>query len=915
MSRVWPGELGTFLVVGLLAGAAHGEAKLDGTFGHLDSFSGDFTVPHTKGRVAGANLFHSFRTFNVQTGESATFTGPDDVANVIARVTGQGSAFRTTIDGRLTNIEGADFYLLNPNGVFIGENAVIDVSGSFHVSTGDYIRFADGERMYADADAASTFSAAAPEAFGFLDARADRGGIEMAGSPFNEDFGFGAHVIPDGEQWSLVGGDVRIGAGPVELAYLFSWDGRVNVVSVASAGEAAVRADGIRLDGVTALGRVDIVEGTLFDVKDIYVRAGTLSIDDASLASGYFTETGGVVDIEVWGDATIGGPGEFWEAGLLSATGAFGGFGRGPDLRVDVRGTLAVSGVASIASNTYADGRGGDVYIRAGRIEVHSAPGIVAQSDGTVFDDDGNPVGIAPTGDAGNLTIETGTLALLGDGAQLSASTNSTGRAGTVLITASESVTTTGRNSGVFSSTRGAAADIGAAPGDAGNITVRAPLLRMDGPGRVEAATTGDGNAGSVLVDVDRLELTGGAQVRTFSGSVLVSTGELIVGSGDAGAVEVRASESVSLSGVSETGAPSALSSQSRGAGAGGEIRVTTPSLTLSDQALIGAGTGGDGDGGNVVLLVENARITGGARVSADSGINVSGLDLLGGGDGGTVKLTATGAVTLSGAGSAISTSTLGSGHGGDVTVDARTVSLRDDGAVRASSLGTASTLGAQPGSAGTVRVTATDAFENVGGVVSTEAVEADGGDIKVTAGNLVHLLGGKVTTSVLGAGGTGGNIDIDPQFVVLQGASVVSANARNPQAVRAGNITITGDYILISQGSRVEATGPTNDRNGTVIIGGPDGEVSEALAALPESFLDAASLMQAGCGAARAGLSSLVEVGRGGLPPDPDDYLPSLDPGAAAGRGDGAGAGQASLPERFAAGPLAFAPASECPR
>ena len=34
------------------------------------------------------NLFHSFSQFNVQTGESATFTGPGSIASISSRVTG-----------------------------------------------------------------------------------------------------------------------------------------------------------------------------------------------------------------------------------------------------------------------------------------------------------------------------------------------------------------------------------------------------------------------------------------------------------------------------------------------------------------------------------------------------------------------------------------------------------------------------------------------------------------------------------------------------------------------------------------------------------------------------------------------------------------------------------------------------------
>src|SRR2546426_62079 len=45
------------------------------------------------------------------------------------------------IDGLLkSEIAGANLYLLNPSGVMFGPNARLDVRGSFHVSTADYLR-------------------------------------------------------------------------------------------------------------------------------------------------------------------------------------------------------------------------------------------------------------------------------------------------------------------------------------------------------------------------------------------------------------------------------------------------------------------------------------------------------------------------------------------------------------------------------------------------------------------------------------------------------------------------------------------------------------------------------------------------------------------------------------------------------
>ena len=91
--------------------------------------------------MRGNNLFHSFGQFNVQTGESATFTGSSTVENVIGRVTG---GQQSLIDGQLrSEMPQANLYLLNPSGVLFGPNATLDVPGSFHVSTADYLKLGD----------------------------------------------------------------------------------------------------------------------------------------------------------------------------------------------------------------------------------------------------------------------------------------------------------------------------------------------------------------------------------------------------------------------------------------------------------------------------------------------------------------------------------------------------------------------------------------------------------------------------------------------------------------------------------------------------------------------------------------------------------------------------------------------------
>src|SRR5437879_521812 len=124
--------------------AARADLRTDSTLGHPPLILGgpNFTIGPSFGKEVGGNLFHSFSRFNVGKGQVATFTGPASIHNVIARVTGDQP---TTIDGTLgCTIPGADFYLLNPNGVMFGPDATLNVHGSFAVSSAGSLRLGAG---------------------------------------------------------------------------------------------------------------------------------------------------------------------------------------------------------------------------------------------------------------------------------------------------------------------------------------------------------------------------------------------------------------------------------------------------------------------------------------------------------------------------------------------------------------------------------------------------------------------------------------------------------------------------------------------------------------------------------------------------------------------------------------------------
>ncbi len=216
------------IVIASLLADSQAQITLDGSIGSGGNLTGpDYTIPAEVGQQLGGNLFHSFGDFNVNTGESATFTGPGSVSNIIGRVTGGNPSH---IDGLLrSDIARANLYLLNPQGVMFGPNASLDVRGSFHASTADVLRFEDGATFAADLGGQSTLTVASPVAFGFLQAQPARLTVD------------GSHLeVPEGETLSLIGGDMAITGDADSACFDFPTlaapGGRLHLISVGSVG-------------------------------------------------------------------------------------------------------------------------------------------------------------------------------------------------------------------------------------------------------------------------------------------------------------------------------------------------------------------------------------------------------------------------------------------------------------------------------------------------------------------------------------------------------------------------------------------------------------------------------------------------------------------------------------------------------
>src|SRR5688572_22710671 len=285
-------QFASMVVIGLIPGGLTtsqltAQVITDGSLGPASSLtkSGNtFNVTPDLGRVEGTNLFHSFQQLDLARNETASFSGPDSVTNVLARVTG-GAA--SNIDGTLQcTIPSANFFLMNPSGVVFGPNAKLDVTGSFAVTTADVIRLSGGGAFAASTNPAdSVLTTAAPSAFGFL-GDAQPASVTFDRTPLR---------VPEERVLSIVGGDIRLGgSSTVTLIGSNQRPARVNVVSVRSAGDAtfdpADPASPVNVASFTELGDVDVARRSRLEAGggtggNVVIRAGGLRVSDSIVAT------------------------------------------------------------------------------------------------------------------------------------------------------------------------------------------------------------------------------------------------------------------------------------------------------------------------------------------------------------------------------------------------------------------------------------------------------------------------------------------------------------------------------------------------------------------------------------------------------------------------------------------------------
>jgi filamentous hemagglutinin family protein len=773
-------NLASVILAFLIPHPVHAQITLDGSLGPAGSLAGpNYTITSNLGQIRGGNLFHSFGLFNVLTGESASFTGPGSINNIIGRVTG---GQRSVVDGLIrSEIAGANLFLLNPAGVLFGPNASLDVKGSFHVSTADYLKFADGAMFHADLARQSVLTTAPVSAFGFL--RQNPAGIDVVQSSLQ---------VPENQTLSLIGGNINVIGDPFftsqGIPTLFAPAGEIQLASIASPGEVPLAVQDLNVSTFGRLGEINIFNAAFLDASGnggghVVIRGGRLLVGSSRVFAdnaGDVDGTGLGVDVNIADDAFI--------TGSVITTDSFGA-GRARDLRI-TSDTLLVDNFSLIGSRPFASGNGGNVTINVDSLtltngalisNVTFGPGNAGRVQVTATDTvslsgiEAGRTGIlaitTSIGDGGDVVIEAKNV-IVGGQAQISASTFASGNSGTVRVTATDDVNLDSNGiggGGIF-----AVANNGST-GNAGGVLVEAKNVTVTGGATIFSGTFGPGNGGTVQVTAtETVSLNGGGS------SVAASNASASTGS--AGGVIVEA-KNVTVNDQAQ------ISSASFGTGNGGSIRVTAAdTVSLDSSGLITASSQKEstGNAGDIIVEAKNVTLRGTAQVSSAT---------FGTGNGGTVRVTASDAISLDGKGffivdgHVITTSISAgnqresSGSAGDVVIETRNLALTGGAKVDNSTLG--------PGNGGNIVIAANDVTVSGGSQIAsgTDGL-GRGGSVRVTANNSISLDG---------AGGITSDGSLVPSGIF---ASSLSSNGGNAGDIMVGakNVTITGGAGIASE-------------------------------------------------------------------------------------------------------------------
>ena len=862
------------------------------------------------GATRGANLFHSFSDFNVREGRGAYFANPIGIENILTRVTGSNSS---NILGKLGVVGGANLLLLNPNGILFGANSSLDIQGSFLASTASSFTFPDG----------SEFSATNPQVPPLLTISVPLG-LQYGSNPGNVQVQGSNLQVNPGKTLALVGGNVSMDGGQLQAS-----DGRIELGGVAGEGTVGLSMDGSNIglsfpisDGVP-LSNVSLDNSTLVRVDaggdgNIAINAQNLRMAGESRlqagASWLVSSNSNPGDIAINATGAI----NLTETSLIENLVFTGARGKGGDINITA-GSLAVTNGARLGANTFGNGDAGNLNIIARDRVSFEGMGSNAES----------VVASTAEGQAGQINITARSVSVSG-GATLVTNTSGRGNAGNVTISATDAVSLEGSSTGIGSQVLAGAVGNGGSidittgtmslssgatlvidtsgQGEGGSINITTGTMSVSGGATLAANTSGRGNAGNVTISAtDAVSLEGsstgiGSQVFAGAvgngGSIDITTATMSAsggatlaantsGQGSAGNVTIRATDIVSLDGVGTGTQVTDIGSQvlADGVGNGGNIEITAGSVAVTNGARLIASTSGQGNGGDVNILVRNAVSFVGVGSNGKSSGVFSSVEVGGVGEGGDINVTTN---TLNVAnGAVLDAQTQTNFKAGDINVNAtQSVNLN-----QASLLAQSTDNFPSAGTAGEIMIN-TGNLTATNSTIATSTTQSAGGAITITAGDIRLFGDSDIRSNVASGADKGGNINLTADSILAFDDSDILAFASDG---RGGDITLNTpaffgesyrpapkgtDSNTFENNNQVDVNATGTLASGNITL--PDVSfIQNSLTELPENQIDTDSLLANSCIVRRnqPTRGSFTITGTGGFPQRPGDAQMSSYP------------------------------------
>jgi filamentous hemagglutinin family protein len=619
----------------------------------VNSNAGNMTI--TGGQTGGSNLFHSFQKFSIPTGMSATFDliNTPNVQTIFSRITGTD---RSNIDGLLRITNGntpVSLFLMNPNGIVFGPNAQLDISGSFLGTTADRLQFKDGLDFTSTPSTTQLLSISVPIG---LQMGKTPGDISVQGSghllrtqnPILAPY-FSIGIAPglrvqSGNTLALVGGNLTIDGG-----VLTAPEGRVELASAGSLGSVPIFQNTLNIalgDVVGDRGNIALSNKALIDVNEI--DGGSIQVQGKQVD----LTTGAILWVQNRG-SNLGGDIQ------INATDRISLNGTASDLIAFTPSGVLFKSVSAIVNEVVGVGNGGKIVLNAPQITVQDSATIMSR-----------PFAKGAGGDinikAQTLTISDTSKDITDFFSVISSNTSGLGRGGNILATVRDISLL---NGGTLS-----ASTIG--PGNSGNITVNADTVLVSGLSPKFSASSltsptigGTGNAGNLLLNTRKLTIREG-------GIVVASS----VGPGNAGGLTINATESIEITGLAQknpniynSGIASAVSIPQEPylslfqikenlIGSSGDVKISTPKLTISKGGYITVDNFGTGIAGSLMVNADRIELSNESYFSAGSMT----------GQGGNIIIHSD-TVLLRNQGK-IFTSAQGNGNGGNISITASTI-------------------------------------------------------------------------------------------------------------------------------------------------------------------------------------------------------------------------------------------------